>query len=140
MKNSRTKKKNKPDIFGDLMYIDSQLNQIDSNQNIVSCPIQNQILNTTWKSISKLSQSKQATSLTIIRLFDCNYIHSIQCYSISYNLSPNIQKFLNINHILNTPISPCYLLMNAHLCHIEPTFHNYCLIYVTLPFIPQASR
>ena len=39
--------------------------------------IQNYIWNTTWRSISKIAQSNQATSLTLFIFFDCNFIHSL---------------------------------------------------------------
>ena len=36
------------------LSVDSWLNRTDSSHNIISCPIQHQIRNTTWKSISKI--------------------------------------------------------------------------------------
>ena len=52
---------------------------------------------------------------------------------------PNLLKFLNPNHVLNTLIPPGCLLINAHLRHIS-TNHNHCSFFVILIFIPQTSR
>ena len=52
---------------------------------------------------------------------------------------PNLPNYLNPNHVLNTLISPGYLLINAHLRHIAPN-NNHCSISVILILITQASR
>ena len=53
--------------------------------------------------------------------------------------SPNLPNILNPNHVLNTLISPGYLLINAHLRHIAKN-HNHWSISVILLFISQNSR
>ena len=42
--------------------------------------------------------------------------------------------------MLSTLISPGYFLINAHLRHIAPNFHNHFPISVILPFILQSPR
>ena len=37
----------------------------------------------------------------------------------------DLPNFLNPNHVLNTLISPVYLIINSHLRHIAPN-HNHC--------------
>ena len=39
---------------------------------------------------------------------------------------------------MNTLISPGYWIINSHLRHTAPHFHNHCTIYAILPFIPQS--
>ena len=73
-------------------------------------------------------------------LFDCNYILRLQSQRFPQNLAPNLPNLLNTNHVLNTPISPVCLLVNSHLQQQSSTFNNHCLISVTLPLIPKASR
>ena len=54
-----------------------RLNKMDYIHNIISCPIKHQIWNTTRISISKIAYSNQASSLTFIILFSCNWIESL---------------------------------------------------------------
>ena len=53
-----------------------ETNQLQPEYNI-SIPIQNQIQNTTWRSISKIAYSNQATSIALFRFFDWNWIQRL---------------------------------------------------------------
>ena len=63
--------------YWNLLWVDYQLNRINSIKNIISCAIMNQTLNTTWINVLKIAYSNQASRFTIIKLFDCNWIPSI---------------------------------------------------------------
>ena len=73
----------------------------------------------------EISQSNKATSLTLFRSFDCNFILILYSYSLSQTLSPNLPNFLNLNHVMNALISPPPSQRINRYCSWKPIITSY---------------
>ena len=112
-----------------LLSIYQQFNRIDLSSNIISRPMQSG----DTRPNSKYYQEKY------LNIAQSNHPHFIYILWLQLNPEylvlesflypiPDLSNFLNPNHVLNTLISPGYLLINSHLYHIAPLF------------VPQASK